>query len=64
MSKRHINEFRRTALNSGRVAGIGIYEDRYDEESGPGGTNYQKQPAFDHHREPEHGEVTTHYLQG
>lgn len=33
--KRHINERMRTSLaNSGRAAGMGILEDRYDEDSG------------------------------
>jgi hypothetical protein len=34
MRKRHINEFCRTSLGSNRAAGMGIVEDRYDEESG------------------------------
>lgn len=39
--KRHINEFLKTDFaNSGRAAGIGISEDRYDEESG-----YRPRPA-------------------
>ncbi len=38
--KRHINEFGRTSFaNSGRVAGMGISEDRYNEESFPGQGN-------------------------
>ena len=36
--KRHINEFMHTSFaNSGRAAGHGMVEDRYDEESGPEG---------------------------
>jgi hypothetical protein len=36
MKRRHINEFMKTRLaNSGRAAGTGILEDRYDEESYP-----------------------------
>lgn len=36
--KRHINEFMHTGFaNSGRAAGHGMVEDRYDEESSPEG---------------------------
>lgn len=36
--KRHINEFMKTSfVNSGRVAGHGMVEDDYSEESGPQG---------------------------
>jgi len=37
MGKQYVNEFKRTSfVNSGRIAGMGIQEDRYDEESYPG----------------------------
>lgn len=35
MRKRHANEFMRTSFeNSGRIAGMGVLYDKYDEESG------------------------------
>ena len=35
--KRHVNEFLRTSLNSGRIAGAGILYDDYSETSYPSG---------------------------
>lgn len=57
MNRRHISEFYKTALaNSGRAAGSGMAEDRYDDESGPGGLT-RHQPAFIHREKHEDGEV-------
>ena len=64
MRKMHVNEFRRTEFaDSGRIAGTGITEDRYDDEASPRAKplNYQKPSAFDHsQRKPQHGEVITY----
>ena len=42
--KRHANEFLRTS--SGRLAGSGMNEDRYDDESMPSGSTYSGQPIL------------------
>ena len=56
MSRRHVNEFKKTSFaNRGRIAGMGIIEDRYDDEyTNP---DYRPQPKFEHKKQPEHGEV-------
>ena len=58
---RHANEFMRTCW--GRLAGNGMNEDRYDEESGPGNHLIDWYPTI---REPKEeiipGEVTTYKL--
>ena len=57
MSKRHINEFKKTVFaNSGRAAGYGIMEDNYGDEDGPGRI-WQKPSPFEHREKGENGEV-------
>jgi len=63
MGRKHINEFRHTSFaNSGRAAGFGMFEDRYDEESGGRikSAEYQKTPSIFHNPPITHGEVITY----
>ena len=56
MKRRHVNEFNKTSFtNSGRIAGAGVSEDRYDDEYIE--MKHHHQPKFEHIQQPEHGEV-------
>lgn len=61
MRKRHIGEFRKTELaNNGRAAGIGIVEDKFDDESFPDSNRFHpRRSAFEHHPQHDDGEVIT-----
>ena len=56
MKRRHVNEFIKTKFaNSGRIAGMGIDEDSYDDKYIY--HDRRPQPKFDHSSPVEHGEV-------
>lgn len=64
--RRHINEFMHTSFaNSGRAAGHGMVEDRYDEESGPHG--YVKRmtsvPIKAREKRPEEEPVKVYFIE-
>lgn len=65
MRKRHSNEFIRTSfINSGRIAGYGMLEDNYDDESGGESHIRQGKPiliAEREKKEPDHP-VTVYYI--
>lgn len=55
--RRHINEMRKTRLaNTGRIAGDGIIEDRYDDDEWQYG-GYHHQSKFNHKPGGHDGEV-------
>jgi len=64
MPKRHINEFLRTGFrNSGRVAGHGMVEDDYSEESnGDDMIRYSRGTSFNHKMDIKNGPVTKYKL--
>lgn len=65
--RRHVNEFLRTSLNSGRIAGAGINFDDYSEESFPDRNPHkysQANPIGDGRKHPDYedGEVISYKM--
>ena len=57
MARRHVNEFLKTTMgNTGRIAGMGIVEDRYD-DNGDYYNQYSGEPKFYQPKGGEDGEV-------